>query len=129
MPTATPALTNLARLCSSASFLSFSAIASSSGASLWRRGDQWKLAADAPPVPTFPGARGRSGRSREPAHCRRRHGIGGYGEDAGADRPRLDVAPRRSGARDDPVPDLHQGRGGGDGEPYWVETRGLGQVA
>ena len=125
MPTATPALTSLARRCSSFA-------AAVVAAQLWlltfsmALPRAWKRIADDPAhqsgfpssrairrLPPIPGRTRRCRHRREPA------------------RPRSSPAACcaccwRARARNDPVPDLHQGGRGGDGEPHRRPARGLG---
>ena len=49
---------------------------------------------------------------------RRTVGIRGHRQDAGADCPRAPLAARGRAAGIDPLPDLHQGGCGGNGEPH-----------
>ena len=71
-------------------------------------------------------ARRRAGRRRRSRRARGAVGLGRHRQDPGADRARAAAAAERRRARDHPVPDLHQGRRGRNGQPHRRAARGLG---
>ena len=77
----------------------------------------------------FPELKDEQAQAADPAVARGAVGLGGHRQDAGADGARAAPAAAGRAAGIDPVPDLHQGGGGGNGEPHRRAARGLGAAA
>ena len=89
----------------------------------------WEARHDARRLKPLPALEGEQARGRRSARPCRAVGLGRDRQDPCADRARAAAAARRRAARDDPVPDLHQGRRGGDGQSHRRAAGGLGAAA